>query len=43
MTKDTCLPQDPGLLRVFRVFIFRKFFELFIHYASHIHMQKTIQ
>jgi hypothetical protein len=43
MTKDTCLPQDPGLLKVFKVFTFRKSFELFVLYASHIHMQKTIK
>jgi hypothetical protein len=43
MTKDTCLPLDLGLLRVFKVFTFMKSFELFVLYASHIHMQKTIQ
>jgi hypothetical protein len=43
MTKDTCLPQDPELLRVFKVFTFRKSFELPVLYASHNHMQETIQ
>jgi hypothetical protein len=41
MTKDTCLPQDLELLRVFKVF--RKSFELPVLYASHNHMQETIQ
>jgi hypothetical protein len=42
MTKDTCLSQDPELLRVFKSSP-KKIFGLLVLYASHIHMQETIQ
>jgi hypothetical protein len=42
MTKDTCLSQDLELLRVFKSSP-RKIFGLLVLYASHIHMQETIQ
>jgi hypothetical protein len=43
MIKETCVPQDLELLRVFKVFTFKKSLELLVIYASHIHKQDTIQ
>jgi hypothetical protein len=42
MTKDTCLSQDPELLRVFKSSP-QKTFGLLVLYVSHIHVQETIQ
>jgi hypothetical protein len=42
MTKDTCLSQDPDLLRVFKSSP-QKIFGLIVLYASHIHLQETKQ
>jgi hypothetical protein len=43
MTRTLAFHKIRKVLRVFKVFTFRKSLELRFLYASHIHMQKIIQ